>query len=89
MRKPIDKYRHYATFRLKAWRIKGVEIPNRSYDNFKQAVKRMENKGADGVIGLGKSCQVLQSPGLGCDGVVCMHLNYSVMVRPEITRFRI
>jgi len=35
----------------------------------------MGNKGADKVIGLGKSCQVLQLPGLGCDGVVCMHLN--------------
>ena len=49
----------------------------------------MENKGSDEFIWLGKSCHVLQSPGLGCDGVVCMHLNYSVMVRPEITRFRI
>jgi hypothetical protein len=49
----------------------------------------MENKGADKVIVLGKSCQVLQSPGLGCDVVVCMHLNYSVVVRSEITRFRI
>jgi hypothetical protein len=49
----------------------------------------MENKGADEFIGLGKSSQVLQSPGLECDGVVCMHLNYSVMVRSEITRFRI
>jgi hypothetical protein len=49
----------------------------------------MENKGADEFFWLGKSCQMLQSPGLGCDGVVCMHLNYSVMVRSEITRFRI
>jgi hypothetical protein len=49
----------------------------------------MGNNRADEVIGLGKSCQVLQSPGLGCDGVVCRHLNYSVMVRSEITRFRI
>jgi hypothetical protein len=28
----------------------------------------------------------LQSPGLGCDGAVFLHLNYSSMVRPEITR---
>jgi len=49
----------------------------------------MGNKGADEVMGLGKSWHVLRSPGLGCDGVVCMHLNYSIMVRPEITRFRI
>jgi hypothetical protein len=49
----------------------------------------MENIGADKVIWLGKLFQVLQSPGLGRDVVVCMHLNYSVMVRLEITRFRI
>jgi hypothetical protein len=49
----------------------------------------MGNKGADKVMGLGKSCHWLQSPGLGCDGFVCMQLKYSVMIRSEITRFRI
>jgi hypothetical protein len=49
----------------------------------------MGNKGADEFIWLGKSYYVLQSPLLRCAVVVCMHRNYSVMVRSEITRFRI
>ena len=47
----------------------------------------MGNRGADEVIGLGKSWHGLQSPGVGRDCVVCIHLNYNVMVRPEITLF--
>jgi hypothetical protein len=49
----------------------------------------MGNRGADEVIRLGKSWHVLQSPGLGCDGVVCIHPNYSITARTEITWFRI
>jgi hypothetical protein len=49
----------------------------------------MGNKGADEVIGLVKPRQVLQSPGLGCHGVVCMHLNGIIMVTAKITMIRI
>jgi len=49
----------------------------------------MGYRGADVVIGLGKSWHGLQSRLLGCDGVVCIHLNYCIMVRTEITWFRI
>jgi len=49
----------------------------------------MGNRGTDQVIGLGKSWHGLQSPGLGWDSVVCIHLNYSIMVRTEITWWRI
>jgi len=49
----------------------------------------MGNRGADEVIGHEKTRHALQSPGLGCDGVACIHLNYDIMVRPEITWFRI
>jgi len=35
----------------------------------------MGNRGEDEVIGLGKSWHGLQSPLLGCYGVVCIHLN--------------
>ena len=49
----------------------------------------MGNRGVDEVIGLGISWHGLQSPGLGWDGVVCIHPNYSIMVKNEITWFRI
>jgi len=49
----------------------------------------MGNRSTDEVIGRGKSWHGMQSPGLGCDGVVCIHLNYSIMVRTEITWCRI
>jgi len=49
----------------------------------------MGNRSTDEVIGRGKKWHGLQSPGLGCDGFVCIHLNYSIMARPEITWCRI
>jgi hypothetical protein len=49
----------------------------------------MGNRGVYEVIGLGILWHGLQSPGLGCDGVVCIHPNDSIMLRTEITWFRI